>query len=103
MSRIATKLVFIQRSDGKQETYDSKSRSHEENCPTKEQLTPTKGENGQTSWYQELKLTDKRNYDWRKKLGGLLIETMGAAMKGRGEDTSKLCWWLLFRHRLFLS
>lgn len=96
MSRIATKLVFIQRSDGKEITVDSRTRREEKNAPTSEQLTKTKGENGQWSYYHELEITDKRNYDWRKKLGGLLIETMAAAMKDKKEDMSKLSeFWLL--------
>ena len=89
MNRTATKYIWISRSDGKLETINSKTRRQEGNCPTDEQLTRTKGENGQLSYYQELKHKDKRNYDWRKKLGGLLVETMTARLKDK-IDTSKL-------------
>ena len=89
MNRTATKYIWISRSDGKLETIDSKTRRQEGNCPTDEQLTRTKGENGQWSFYQELKHKDKRNYDWRKKLGGLLVETMTAKL-GDKIDRSKL-------------
>ena len=86
MTHIATRYVYISASDGKRVTIDPKTKRKEDNSPTKEQLTKTKGENGQWTWYQELDFKDKRHYDWRKKLGGLLIETMADNIKKRKLD-----------------
>ena len=83
------KILYVSRSDGTIETILPKSKKKEGNCPTKEQLEKTKGDNGLYSCYQELAVTDKTHMNWRKKLGDGLVREMRNIVKGQDIEKGK--------------
>lgn len=74
----ALKPIYIGRSDGKATFLSSKTREEESNGPTQAQLSKVLDEKaGVLTFYQELPLEHPRSYDWRMKLGGMLMRELG--------------------------
>ena len=77
MARHTVKLLIIGRSDGKRTVENSKSRQKEDNQPTKAQLQKTVDSKGVQNYYQAVKIGHPKSMEWRKKLGGMLMNQLG--------------------------
>lgn len=77
MARHTVKLLIIGRSDGKRAVENPKIRQKEDNQPTKAQLQKTVDSKGVQNYYQAVKIGHPKNMEWRKKLGGMLMNQLG--------------------------
>lgn len=68
--------LYISRSDGKSEIL-TKARKKESNLPTNDQLDSTPDAKGNVDYFKELEAGDAKEVDWRRKLGGMLIQEVG--------------------------
>ncbi|KAL9597300.1 MAG: hypothetical protein Q9219_005224 [cf. Caloplaca sp. 3 TL-2023] len=64
------------RSDGKSEI-TTKARKKEFNVPTEDQLDNRPDARGNVDYFKELELGDAKEVDWRRKLGGMLMNEIG--------------------------
>jgi len=68
--------VTICRSDGQQETI-IKNGTLERNQPEPKQLNDTPNAKGDVDCYRKIEDEDQKAIDWRRKLGGMLMHTLG--------------------------
>ena len=81
----------MRRSDGRRNAALPNSKKTEPNRPTNEQMSKTAKKNGTFTYYLEVPLKDSKNVEWRKKLGGLLVQELRRTAKAsprEAEDKS---------------
>ncbi|KAI9731357.1 MAG: hypothetical protein M1834_005262 [Cirrosporium novae-zelandiae] len=66
--------MYVARSDGKLSTMKKDGR--EDNCPSKEQRDKKPNEAGVQDYYEELDSNAEKAKDWRRKLGGMLVQEL---------------------------
>ena len=76
--RAKYELVYLQKSDGKLETINKKSRK-EATAPTSHPLDHTPDSKGVTDYYRLIEIGDDKEVEWRRKLGGMLKREIGEA------------------------
>lgn len=69
--------LYIRRSDGVLETV-GRDKKKEKNEPTAEQLDAKPDAKGVSDYYRPLSRDDAKHLDWRRKLGGMLIQEIGS-------------------------